>query len=197
MLSPVRWLQQFGRITRPTDNPPHYVCTNRNLLRHAYLLDGCLPPAVVAEAAAAFGGLGKRAAARVIGLESLGRLKGVELPLRDGQTALAYCVSAVQGTQVREYAVIVHPAKADPIWATRTRVRATESMPATYGKWKACPAPEGLVGYSSVPPSPLSEKQAAWWKRSAGLYGLDPTATVTRKNFVALPVLSDLRTVKL
>jgi hypothetical protein len=86
-LSPVKWLQQLGRITRPVrpgEDAPEYFCTNRNLLRHAYLLEGCLPAEVLAAGVKAFGGVGKYAALRAVGLEALGRLKAIELPLRTG-----------------------------------------------------------------------------------------------------------------
>ncbi len=39
-LSPVNWLQQLGRIMRPWDKTPEYWCTNRNVARHAYVLEG-------------------------------------------------------------------------------------------------------------------------------------------------------------
>ena len=192
-MSPVKWMQQLGRITRPVgpgEAPPEYVCTNRNLLRHAYLLHGVLPPAIVREHQQAFG-LGKRAGVRVVGLEGLGRFAGAELPLADGSTGLMYCVSAVEGANVTEYACLVSPGDPEPIWATKRNVRHEEGT--AYGRWIACEAPEGLQGFSSVPPKQMSDKQKAWWKRSASRHGLDGDAVPTRKSFAALPVLSDLR----
>ncbi|RMD61692.1 hypothetical protein D6833_07905, partial [Candidatus Parcubacteria bacterium] len=55
-MSPVLWLQTFGRLTRPWDCEKTYVCTNRNLERHAYLLEGAVPPQVISESQKAFGG---------------------------------------------------------------------------------------------------------------------------------------------
>ncbi len=169
-------------------------CTNRNLIRHAYLLEGCLPPATVAEATKAFGGPGTRYAQRVLGLEALGRLRASDLPLADGTLGLCYQMSSVEGITVTEYTCLVHPAKAAPLWAKRTRYRATEGTEARYGRWARCNAPEGLEGFASIPASPPSPKQQAWWDKAAKRHGLDPAAKVTRKNFAALPVLSDLRT---
>jgi superfamily II DNA or RNA helicase len=187
-ISPVRWMQQLGRITRPTANQPHYIATNRNLLRHAYLLEGLLPRSVYVEAEIAFGGPGKRAAQRAIGLEALGRLKGAELPLANGGKALMYAVADVTDGKITEYTVICHPLRSDILWATRRRISGSEE----YGKWSRCDPPPNLEGFASVSASPLSEKQEAWWKRAAKRHGLDSEAEITRKQFQALPVLSHL-----
>jgi superfamily II DNA or RNA helicase len=53
-LSPVAWMQQFGRITRPHPIPAEYICTNRNLERHAYLAEGLVPSTKIAETQEAF-----------------------------------------------------------------------------------------------------------------------------------------------
>jgi superfamily II DNA or RNA helicase/cytochrome c5 len=192
-LSPVRWIQQLGRIARPVsagEAAPEYICTNRNLLRHAYLLEGCLPPKIIAQAQKKFG-TGKRTVSRAFGLEAIGRLKGAELPCLDGTIATCYAVSAMEGTARREYFVILHPCKEEATWATRVNVGAAGEE-RQYGRWQRCEAPSELCGFASIPPAPLSEKQAAWWKRSARRCGLDNTAEVTRKNFQALPVLLDI-----
>lgn len=192
MISPVRFLQQFGRITRP-GGVPEYVCTNRNLLRHAYLLDGALPGHSLKEAQSSFPAPAcGRAALRVIGLEAIGRLRAVELPLSSGLTGLMYCVSAVLGHRVTEYAALVHPARAEVVWATRTNFREGGTT-AQYGRWARCEAPDGLEGYASINGSPVTEKQAAWWKKSAERHGLASGVKVNRRQFAALPVLSDLR----
>ncbi len=195
-ISPVRWLQQLGRITRPvsaSEDAPEYVCTNRNLLRHAYLLDGALPAAWLKDAQAAFPDSTKRTAdARVIGFEALGKLKAIELPLRDGLKGTCYTVSRVEDNKVRQYAVIAHPLRETPIWATRENIRQGDGTTA-YSRWRRCEPPEGLTGFASLPPSPLTDKQKAWWKRDAGRFGLDPDAAVNQKSFQALPVLADLR----
>lgn len=196
-LSPVRWLQQVGRITRPLrpgEDRPLYVCTNRNFLRHAYLLEGLVPVARMVEAQQAFGGVGTRTGAgRAIGLEALGRLRPATLALANGLEGFLYAMSAVEGTTVRQYAVIVHPLMNEPIWAVRGNARGEDGMTVAYGRWERCDPPADLSGFASLPGSQVSEKQLAWWKRSARRHGLNPDVEPTRKQFAALPVLSDLK----
>jgi superfamily II DNA or RNA helicase len=193
-LSPVKWLQQLGRITRPVgqgEAPPEYICTNRNLLRHAYLLEGCVPPRVIAMAQKEFGGVGKRVVSRAFGMEEIGRLKGAELPCIDGTVATCYAVSAMEGMARREYFVVLHPCRGEVVWATRVNV-GQPGEGRQYGRWQRCEPPSELCGFASLPPAPLSDKQAAWWKRAARRVGLDNAAEVTQKNFQALPVLLDI-----
>lgn len=195
-LSPVKWLQQIGRITRPTkpgEAPPEYICCNRNLERHAYLYDGLIPPAAVASAQEAFQGPTSRAGLRAVGIEGMGRFAGVELPLADGTRGLMYNLTTVEGTQKREYAVLMHPCSLTPIYAARQNERGPDGMTVTYGKWREVERLPDLKGFNSAPPSKLSPKQAEWWERSAETFGLDPKACVNRKNFAALPILKDIR----
>ncbi len=189
-LSPVRWVQQFGRITRPTTDTPEYICTNRNLFRHAYTLNGAVPVADLLKAQSAFNIPATRNALRVVGLEALGRLKAVGLPLANGLTAIMYNVSTVEDNSVIDYCAIAHPNREDLFWARResARVAGAERI---WGRWVKCVAPDSLDGFNSIPPKPLSEKMESWWRRSARRVGLDPDATVNRKSFVALPILTD------
>jgi len=193
-ISPVLWLQQIGRIMRPLasgDATSEYICTNRNLLRHGYLLEGCVPPSEIVQALKEFGSPGKRSGLRVIGLEALGKLRPITVPLLDGLSATAYACQASEGLARVEYFVLVDPRTADPLWARRECPIVGAQR--TYGKWARCDPPEDLAGYASVSNGALSDAQAAWWRRSARWWGLDPNGEVSRKNFVALPVLSDLR----
>ncbi len=196
-LSPVHWLQGLGRIRRPVppgEPPPEYICTNRNLARHCYLLEDILPLATVRQAQQAFPTPSRRMGIRVIGLENLGRFRATELPLAGGLAGVMYAFSGLHGTQVVEYAVIVHPARAAPIVATRRNTRGDDGTRA-YGRWQRLSEVPALKdGFASLPPSDLTDKQRAWWRRDAALRGLDPLAPVNRRNFVALPVLTDLRT---
>lgn len=184
-LSPVRWVQLFGRLTRP-GGVSEYICTNRNLLRHCYALQGVLPPAAVAESQQLFG-LGTRSGSRAFGLEGLGRFKANPLPLVNGLNGELYMLenSDKQGS-VTQYACILHPLHADPLWATRTNVSGN------YARWSPCESPEGFVGFSSGNGSAVSEKQKAWWKKAAKSRGLDPDIDPNRRTFAALPVLTDL-----
>jgi superfamily II DNA or RNA helicase len=193
-LSPVKWLQQVGRVTRPPkpgEPSPEYICCNRNLERHGYLYDGLLPPAAIAAAQQAFPNPSRRAGARAVGVENLGRFTAAELPLADGTTGLMYQLTSVEGMMKKEYAVLLHPAHSRPIYATRENDR-SEAGNTKYGKWRAVDKLPDMRGFSSAPAKTLSEKQAAWWARSAATRGLDPNAAVNRRNFAALPILLDL-----
>jgi hypothetical protein len=192
-LSPVKWLQQLGRITRP-GGISSYVCTNRNLLRHGYLLDGCLPPSAMAEAQKAFPPSTRSMGLRAVGLESVGKLKPVELPLKSGLKGLMYAMSSMEGHRRTDYAVLVHPIREEIIWARKDSIRNSYTGELSWGKWYRCEPPSELSGFASLPPQSLTEKQKEWWMRSAASKGLDPDFEVTKKQFPALPVLFDLRT---
>lgn len=184
-LSPVRWLQQIGRIMRPWSGQSEYICTNRNLLRHCYLLDGLVPDSTVAAAQKVWEKPSNRdGLSRAIGLEAIGRFKATELPLRNGVTGLMYNLCRVEGTTRYEYAALCHPCRAEVLYAAR--VSETDK----WGKWKKIDALPDMTGFASAPVSSVSEKQEAWWRQSAGRVGLDPDAKVTRKNFAALPILA-------
>jgi hypothetical protein len=183
-MSPVKWVQHLGRITRPSDEQPEYICTNRNLLRHAYVLEGVIPESSIAAATEAFPS-SDRNHTRVLGLEAIGRFKGTALKLMSGVNATMYSLSCSVGPVIVHYAVLVHPSK-EPIWVSKVKINEK------YGHWTRCTAPDDVTGFSSVPPNPLTEKQLAWWNRSAAAFGLDPDQEVTRKNFQALPILCDL-----
>jgi hypothetical protein len=165
-------------------------CTNKNLLRHAYLLDGVLPHEAVAEAEAKIG-FCERGDRRVVGLENIGRFKPSRIKNVQGITCTVYALSVVVNNLVVEYAAIVHPAKEDPIWAVKMNT-INEDRTRNYGKWQRADPPEDLRGFGSMPGKALSEKQAAWWTRSAANFGIDPTAKVDRKNFQVLPICVDL-----
>lgn len=189
-MSPVKWVQQLGRITRPTQETPQYICTNRNLLRHAYALDGAVPVAAVERAEKALPP-SNRAHTRVLGMEAIGRFKPMHVKLLSGLRLSIYSLSTVVGSVVVEYCVLVHPTL-DPVWATKVNTQVDGVK--QYGSWRLCDPPENVVGFSSVGPKALSEKQMQWWSRAAARYGLDPEQEVTRKNFQALPVLADTGT---
>lgn len=186
-MSPVRWVQRLGRITRPWDRVPHYVCMNRNLLRHAYALEGAVPTSSLVAAEQAFPKT-ERAHTRALGLEALGRFKGVPVQLASGLSCHIYSLSVQVGTAYVEYCCLVHPSR-DPYWFSK--VNQTVDGVKQWGTWRTCESPNGLQGFSSAPPNALSEKQQRWWQRSAAGFGLDPNQEVTRKNFQALPVLCD------
>lgn len=197
-LSPVAWLQQFGRLTRPAlDFQPEYICTNRNFLRHAYLLEGCIPIEAIQQSQEEFPKPSINGVGRVMGLEAIGRFKAEEIPLANGLIGYVYRVKTIEGTVVTNYAAIVHPAVAEPIWATASDKKgafdpATNRYEVTYGKWERCEAPSDLSGFASTTPKKISDKQKRWWKNRAQFHGLDPNHEPTQKTFAALPILNDL-----
>ncbi len=193
-LSPVRWLQLCGRITRPTpagEPPPEYICCCRNLARHCYLYEGLMPAKYIAVAQAAFPP-SKREGMRAIGLEAVGKFKAAELPLRDGLKGSMYSITAMEGFKRTDYCVLLHPCNSEPVIASRSSTRAEDGTMA-WGRWARCAELPELIGFASASNQPLTDKMSAWWKRSANNFGLDAEAKVTKKSFAALPVLADLR----
>lgn len=193
-LSPVKFLQTVGRITRPVkpgEPPPEYYCTNRNLERHGYLYEGCLPTATIRDAQQAFGTPSSRTGARVVGLSELSRFKAAELPLADGTTGLAYQLTIVEGFTKTEYAVIVHPASLYPLYARRQNAKNPDGT-LSYGKWSRCDPITDVSGFQSAPAKSITDKQRAFWERCAARVGLDPAAEPNRRNFCVLPVLLDI-----
>lgn len=191
VVSPVQFLQRFGRITRPTDEFTEYVCTNRNLCRHAHLLEGCIPVSKYLEGEKAFPAPSRRSGTRVVGMENLGRFKPIEVKLRSGITLTCYMLSCIRENKVVQYAALIHPLLGDPIWAERQH-RIREDRTRDYGRWVACAAPDGLSGFNSIGQGAVTEKMMNWWKRAAGRHGLDPDIDVNRKSFNILPIAADL-----
>lgn len=179
--SPVRWLQQVGRAMRPGPGAEYIAC-NRNLLRHGYLLEGLLPVESIVQGQLAFPNLPKRDGIRAFGLEGLGKLRPCRVPLANGSSASAYYVTQAKEHVATQYVAIVLPQSPEVLWATRKN----------WDAWQQCQAPVELMGFTSVPPRPLTIKQANWWKGAAKRYGLDPEAEVDAKVFGVLPVLHDL-----
>lgn len=188
-LSPVKWVQQLGRITRPTDgSPPQYICTNRNLERHAYALAGSVPIRAIAESEAKFKPT-DRAHARVLGLEAIGRFKPDKIRTVSGVYMHIYALSVQIESAVVEYCVLVHPTN-EPVWASKINTVTEEGK--KWGTWRKCEAPMDLRGFASKSANAVTEKQMAWWKKSAARFGIDSREEPNRKTFQALPVLCDL-----
>jgi hypothetical protein len=181
MFSPVRWLQMFGRCTRPSNDIAEYYCFNRNLMRHCYLLDGCLPISVVKETQTIFPPTERRAV-RAFGLESLGKIKPIPIRAKDGWNFDLYCVQ--QGRE--QYAAIIIPTQSDVIWAKKI------NPIGTYGKWVECDPPTQLQGFASMKQYPPTEPMMRWWNQQAEWYGLDKDQKLTSKTFQILPILSNL-----
>jgi len=199
-LSPVSWLQTIGRIMRP-GAPKHYICTNRNLERHAYLMQGAVPRTAIAAAQEEWEKPSKRAGLRQIGLEALRRFKAIALPLHGGATGSMYCVHAIdeQGLKT-EYVTLLDPTHDRPFVARRSVAALEEGEERRskkhYGRWALCEIPLDFTGFStSSATGKLSEKQRTWWERDAKRVGLSELAAeeITRRQFQALPVLVDCK----
>jgi superfamily II DNA or RNA helicase len=189
-ISPVKWLQQVGRITRPTDTPPEYICTNRNLLRHAYLLEGLLPQSKYIEAQEAFAVPSSRAGIRVVGLEALGRLKPAPFVTASGVQCSLYAISTMEDNVKVEYAAILHPLLEQPLWVVKESPH--DGTQRTYGRWRQVEPPADLHGFASIPGSKITEPMSNFWNRCARSVGLDVKQEVNRKNFIVLPILKDI-----
>lgn len=193
-MSPVYWMQLVGRITRPGGSP-HYICCNRNLERHGYLMEGLWPPAAFAQSQQLFGGPSARAPARAIGLEGLGRFAAAELPLGGGLKGYMYNLTSVEGFKRRDIVILCHPAALLPVVAVReSTTDPVDPSKTAWGRFKRVEGVPDIQGYASAPASKdLTPRQSAWWKREAARYGLDSSITPNKRSFAALPVLKDLR----
>lgn len=174
-MSPVRWMQQVGRIRPSTITQPEYICCNRNLERHGYLMEGLLPSSTFAEAQSAFSTPSKRGGSRGVGLEGLGKFKSIPMQLLNGITVQCYNLVSVNNFQKQEFFVIVHPAYQETIQGVR-------SLPIVDGKvdytarnpWRLIDTIPDMTGFGSAKPYPLSEKQEKRWNQDAEKVGLNP-----------------------
>ncbi len=188
--SPVEWLQAIGRLTRP-GIPALYYCTNRNITRHGYLFEGLLPGSAFVQSDEAFGKCSERRASRAIGLNDIKRFKADRIATKSGQIADLYHLISTSELGRAEYACIVHPSVADPIWAVKRSVRAGNEM--KWGKWEPLhKPPTDLTGFGSSPSRELKKLQREWWERDAERFGLSSTLPTTRQ-FTVLPILANLR----
>jgi len=190
------FMQRFGRVTRPLkegEEVGQYICTNRNLERHGYLLEGILPMASMVGAQAAFPNVSDRAAIRLVGLSSLGRLKPTTIKMLDGCTVYMFNITCMQGAKKQEFVAVLHPTKAETLWFEKTStvtgmVDGKRQM--DWGKWQRCNAPShDLKGFNSAPPTVLTTKQVELWQKHAERLGIEPTQKVNGKNFQLVPLL--------
>lgn len=194
VMSPVAFMQRFGRSTRPIlqgEERPRYICTNHNIERHGYLLDGLLPTSVFKEAQTAFGKYSERSGkSRAFGVESLGKIRGTGVKLVNGLQCTIYAITAMDGHRKKSYLVLLHPAYSTPLWFKRSDIHGDT---VAYGKWSIEQnPPDDVKGFKSLASGGLSEKQVAWWNKAAHTRGLDPSQELTPKVFQLLPALSDV-----
>lgn len=196
-LSPVLWLQTVGRVMRSapgkTSENTEVLVTNRNLERHAYLLEGLVPGAVVAESQDEFDGPSARAGGgRVLGFERLGKFKQLRARLAAGGFVTFYSLYAQTpgaSHKWRELTIMFLP-WGETITATR------QTSPGNWGRWELTHLPAEMAGFAtSKRRQSISSKQRAWWERSAGRFGLvaEDAADLSPREFQILPVLSDLK----
>jgi len=193
--SPLRFTQRFGRICRSLleteSQPPLYICTNRNVEKHGYILEGCLPADVVKKAQLAFPRPTERVKARAFGVESLGRIKPTKVLLQNGLTVSVFAVSQMQGNMKVQYLVVVHPNQIKPAWLYKKSFKEGEEM--KWGKWDILrDIPTELKGFKSSPPGPLTEGQQRFWNSCAKKCGLDETQPIDGKKFQLMPALVDV-----
>lgn len=208
-MSPVAWMQRVGRITRPTDEPlpPEYITCNHNLIRHAYLWSGLIPPLEIRKAQQAWGEEWKpnrRTLARALGLDGFGRFAVSSIPLLDGLVGSFYGLSSSDGSQ--EYAVFLHPTNPTPLFFSRVNTRdvdpsvlktlpdgrETVGLKRRYGRWTRILQMPDVDRFVSMKPNPLTPGQVAWWKSGASRFGLDPEAQIDARQFQLLPILRDV-----
>jgi len=186
-LSPVKWLQMMGRVTRPGDTP-RVLTTNRNLERHAYLLEGLLPTSKFKEAQEAFDAPSTRTGLRHLGLEALGRFKAVPVELKGGTVTYGYSIYE-RTDRLREFYALVLPTRAEMLYAYKESTEVDGKM--KWGRWQRCQAPKVFAGYQSTRSGRgVSDAQRKWWEKQAASLGLRKECPETAKEFQVLPVLA-------
>lgn len=202
-LSPVEFVQRIGRLMRPKDFTPEYICVCRNLERFAFLLGGAVPSEVVVQAQSAFDAPSKRDGMRSIGYEAMARFKKITVPLEGGVKAAMFNVYSMnQETGVKtDWCILINPVTGGALVARKdTQTMIDDEGVRTYdntAKWRRASLPNDLTGFAtSQQTRKLSEKQKRWWDRAAGRHGLDANASkhLKRRQFQALPVLSQTKT---
>ena len=193
--------------TGQLEAPPEYIAGCHNITRHMYLWHGLIPADQVRKAQQAWPGRkpNRRGLARAIGLDGFGKFAPSHVPLADGLTGTYYALQTKNGD--RKFSVFLHPTDPAPLYFERNdgwlagdnhlltikngvEIRGRKR---DYGQWRRIPEMPDLDGCLSLPPSPLTPAQAAFWQNAAEKYGLDPTVEVDARTFQILPVLKDAR----
>lgn len=188
-MSPVRFVQRIGRIMRPGGVQPEYICCNRNLERHCYLMEGLFPNDTVKEAQEAFGkdSFSRRSGTRVVGLEGLGRFAITPIHLLDGTVGFLYNLIHTAGFKRTEYIAFIHPNSPDVIRGMKVSANDGEKM--KWGKWQLVGSLPDLKGCVTAKNYDLSEAQSNRWNQDAQRHGLNPHKLITAREFQILPFL--------
>lgn len=177
-VSPVKWMQQIGRIMRPTERQPEYYTICRNLERHGYLMEGCFPSTRIVEAQQAFDKIKvsqRSPTVRVLGTEGLNRYVTTPVKLKNGLTVFTYHLNYQNQYQRSEYFIIVHPNNPEPLYAIKQSKIDPETNQITWGQWKRVESIPPTEGFTTVKmKEELSDKQKAKWMEWAERKGLDP-----------------------
>lgn len=204
-MSPVKWIQQVGRIraTSGDPTPPEYICCCRNLERHAYLMEGHLPNSSVKEAQTAFAdedttnpngtwqtnNLTKRMGMRAVGLEGLGRFTYSHVQLLNGLWCITYNLVHVDGFNRNEYYVLVHPNFPEPVYGKKVSTVDQTTNEMKWGHWRLIESIPDLKGCSTLQIKNeefLSDKQRQRWIDDAEKLGLNPHQQVTNRKLQSL-----------
>lgn len=215
-MSPVRWVQQIGRIMRPVkkcrvcsdpylhggqkhlcecEPPPEYICCCRNLERHAYLMEGMFPNSTIKEAQEAFEDtegkpiFSKRAGMRAVGMEGFGKYVITPISLANGTTIFTYQLVRVEGFHRQEFFAIVHPNHPQIIIGEKLSTRNPSTNEYQWGKWKVSATVPELTGCVSAKASPLTPKQVDYWNGTAEAKGLNQHIPPNARSFQILPFL--------
>jgi superfamily II DNA or RNA helicase len=187
-LSPNFFMQRFGRITRPTSERSEYVCTNRNLLRFAYLFEGNLPVYEYKKSEEAFPTPTKRMGIRAWDIESLGKFKPSKIKFQDGMEGEVYSIQTRQEGETTEFTALVHPLCDEVIWGKRINKNGR------YGRFfRLTEPPASVKGFASKSGNVLTPKQTTWFKEEGGKLGLDVEQKLDRRAFDAFVLLQNLK----
>jgi hypothetical protein len=196
-LSPVAFLQLYGRVFRPHEEPNTIVCTNRNLERHSYLFGGLLPPGIIAKAAEGFDGFSNRFMVRQAGLEVLGKFKVLRAPLshRRGTHPFYHLwqwehCGASGNERAAHYLILVQPGTNELIVGRRY------GRGASYSAWHRAELPTEFKGFqTSQHREDLTPGLRRWWHKGSRRVGLDRDAydSVNVRVFQILPMLTQLK----
>lgn len=200
-MSPVKWIQQVGRIRATPDDPtpPEYICCCRNLERHAYLMEGLLPNSSVKDAQEAFDStaelgkikcsLTKRMGMRAVGLEGLGRFTYSYVQLLNGLWCITYNLVHTEGFSRQEYFILVHPNHPQPVVGLKVSTVDQNTNEMKWGYWKLIESIPDLKGCTSLNlknEEYLSDKQKSRWTADAEKLGLNPHQQVTNRKLQSL-----------
>ena len=175
-MSPVRWMQQIGRIRPHATYAPSYICCNRNIERHGYLMEGMLPLSTFVEAQEIFKKPSKRSGSRGVGLEGVGKFKSIPLKLKSGLTIECYNLVSVNQFEKTEYMVVVHPQHPAPLFGKRNIRIVDGKLDYMGSRWGLLDNVSDLSGFSTGKKYPtLTDKQLHRWNSDAESYGLDST----------------------